>query len=233
MARYDNLSTQLQNTIYTNTGGDISGNVLRDQLIAFINTLGKGSNFMGILTDSNKPTSLPDGKQFYIGYNNSATALSVDLTAVGLGTLSITRTKIYVVYCDDNGWAAVDIASGISTLIPTNVNQLTGYDDLEHKEDVIEVEGSVVSIDDMASNTAYVIAQCTSLSINSYGYDTSSVKECIDLPETHIVVEAAADLTVAIPTGSMLKDGSSLNMENGGIYLITVKGIFWKVEKYS
>ena len=176
---------------------------------------------------------MPDGKQFYIGYNNSATALSVDLTAVGLGTLSITRTKIYVVYCDDNGWAAVDIASGIATSIPTNVNQLPGYDDLEHKEDVVEVEGSDVSIDDMQSNTAYVIAQCTSLSINSYGYDTSSVKECIDLPETHIVVVAAADFTMSIPTGSMLKDGSSLNMENGWIYLITVKGIFWKVEKYS
>ena len=232
MARYDNLSTQLQNTIYTNASGDISGNVLRDQLIAFINTLGKGSNFMGILTDSNKPTSLPDGKQFYIGYNNSATALSVNLTAVGLGTLSITRTKIYVVYCDDNGWAAVDIASGIATSIPTNVNQLTGYDTLLQKEVLEEYEGDA-AIDGLKSNTDYYVHDCTSLDISRYGYDTSSIKECIIYPATHIVVETASDVDMLIPYGSLLRDGDSLHLDNNSTYLITVKGVFWKVEKYA
>ena len=120
MARYDNLSTQLQQTIYNNSSGDIKGNTLQAQLISFINTLGKGSNFMGILTDSNKPTSLPDGKQFYIGYNNSSTAISVNLTAVGLGTLSITKSNLYIVYCDDTGWAAVDIAAGLASAITPN-----------------------------------------------------------------------------------------------------------------
>lgn len=232
MARYDVLSTQLQNTIYTNASGDISGNVLRDQLIAFINTLGKGSNFMGILTNSNKPTSIPDGKQFYIGYNNSATALSVNLTAVGLGTLSITRSKIYVVYCDDNGWAAVDIASGIATSIPTNVNQLTGYENLQEKE-VFLKDGVNVTIDKLKSNTAYFLDGCDSLKVMDYDYDITDPQNVANLPETHLFVYANSSFVVTVPASSRLRSGDSLSLTGGEIYLITVKYNFWKVEKYS
>ena len=232
MARYENLSTQLQNTIYTNASGDISGNVLRDQLIAFINTLGKGSNFMGILTNSNKPTSLPDGKQFYIGYNNSATALSVNLTAVGLGTISITRNKIYVVYCDDNGWAAVDIASGISTSIPTNVNQLNGYENMQEKEAYIE-DGGNVTIEKLESNTAYYLNDCDSLDVLGYDYDIDDRQNTANLPETHLFVYVNSAFDVAVPAGSLLRNGDSLSLANGEIYLITVKCNFWKVELYK
>lgn len=232
MARYDTLATQLQNTIYTNASGDISGNVLRDQLIAFINTLGKGSNFMGILTDSNKPTSIPDGKQFYIGYNNSATALSVNLTAVGLGTLSITRTKIYFVYCDDNGWSAVDIASGIATSIPTSIEQLTGYEYLQEKEAYIEY-GSSVTIERLESNTAYYLMECDSLDVQEYDYDIADPQNAANLPETHLFVYAISDFDVQVPSGSVLRSGDSLSLTSGGIYLITVKCNFWKVELYQ
>ena len=232
MARYDTLAAQLQNTIYTNASGDISGNVLRDQLIAFINTLGKGSNFMGILTNSNKPTSLPDGKQFYIGYNNSATALSVNLTAVGLGTLSITRTKIYVVYCDDNGWAAVDIASGIATSIPTSIEQLTGYEYLQEKESYIDDGGTVV-IDKLESNTAYWLRQCDGIDVQDYDYDISEPSNTLNLPETHIFVEAISDIDVSVPSGSLLRSGDNLHLSSGEMYLITVKCNFWKVELYQ
>lgn len=232
MARYDTLATQLQNTIYTNTSGDISGNVLCNQLIAFINTLGKGSNFMGMLTNSNKPTSLPDGKQFYIGYNNSATALNVNLTAVGLGTLSITRSKIYVVYCDDNGWSAVDIASGIATSIPTNINQLTGYENLQEKEAYIE-DGGNVTIDKLESNTAYYLKDCDSLDVQNYNYDIADPQNTANLPETHMFVYAVSDFDVTVPAGSVLRSGDSLSLASGEIYLITVKYNFWKVELYQ
>ena len=232
MARYDILATRLQDTIYTNNSGNIKGNTLRDQLIAFINTLGKGSNFMGILTNSNKPTSLPDGKQFYIGYNNSSKTLSVNLTAVGLGTLSITRNKIYVVYCDDNGWAAVDIASGISTSIPTNINQLNGYEALQEKEAYIEY-GENVTIDKLESNTAYELKSVDSLDIIDYSYDINAPSLTLTLPETHIVVYCNSNFTIKIPSGSFLRDGDSLTLDAGNTYLITVKCNFWKVEKYS
>ena len=232
MARYDILATRLQDTIYTNNSGNIKGNTLRDQLIAFINTLGKGSNFMGILTNSNKPTSLPDGKQFYIGYNNSSTTLSVNLTAVGLGTLSITRNKIYVVYCDDNGWAAVDIASGISTSIPTNINQLDGYEALQEKEAYIEY-GENVTIEKLESNTAYYIKDCDSLKVLDYGYDIADPQNTANLPETHLFVYVNSGFDVTVPAGSVLRSGDSLHLESGEIYLITVKYNFWKVELYQ
>ena len=232
MARYDILSTRLQNTIYSNSSGDIKGNTLQTQLIAFINTLGKGSNFMGILTNSNKPTSLPDGKQFYIGYNNSATALSVNLTAVGLGTISITRNKIYVVYCDDNGWAAVDIASGISTSIPTNINQLYGHESLQEKEAYIEY-GKNVTIDKLKSNTAYYLKDCNSLDVLDYGYDIADPQNTANLPETQLFVYANSDFDVTVPAGSLLRNGDSLSLAARGTYLITVKYNFWKVELYK
>lgn len=232
MARYDTLAARLQSTIYTNITGDISGNILRDQLIAFINTLGKGSNFMGILTNSNKPTSIPDGKQFYIGYNNSARELRVNLTAVGLGTLSITRTKIYVVYCDDNGWAAVDIASGIATSIPTSVNQLTGYKTLQEKEAYIE-DGGSVKIDKLESNTAYYLKDCESLDVLDYGYDIADPPSTANLPETHLFVYVNSSFDVTVPAGSVLRSGDSLSLASGETYLITVKYNFWKVELYQ
>ena len=231
MARYDTLAAQLQNTIYTNSSGDISGNVLRDQLISFINTLGKGSSFMGILTDSNKPTSIPDGKQFYIGYNNSSTALSVNLAAVGLGTLSITRTKIYVVYCNDNGWAAVDIASGIATSIPTSIEQLTGYEKLKENETYIEGIENVI-IEKLESNTAYYL-RCNSLDVLGYDYNIDDRQNTVNLPETHMFVDAASKFDVTIPANSLLRNGDSLSLEVDKTYLITVKCNFWKVELYN
>jgi hypothetical protein len=60
----------------------------------------------------------------------------------------------------------------------------------------------------------------------------SSIKECISLPETHIVVVAAGAITVSAPAGSMLKSGQTWDLDAGNTYLITVKGIFWKIEQY-
>ena len=239
MARYDTLATTLQNTIYSNTNNDISGNTLRDQLIGFINTLGKGSNFMGILTDSNKPTAIPDGKQFYIGYNNSQTALSVNLAAVGLGTLSITNSNLYFVYCDDNGWAAVDIASGISTVItnvsnsiPTEVSDLSGSEYLRLIEGAAEDSGAII-IESLKSNTMYVFNECVSLDVQDYDYDLSDYTKALALAETHIFVSASETFDVTMPAGSLLRDGDDLRLLGGNTYLITVKGNLWKVELYA
>ena len=131
---YKNLKTSVQNSIYQNSNKSITGNVMQNVLLAIISTMGDNSMFMGILTDSNKPTAVPDGKQFYIGYNNSTTPLSVDLTAVALGTLTITQTNIYLVYSNGGAWSAVDIASGIGGIVTDNSNSID------------TIEGNVTSI---------------------------------------------------------------------------------------
>lgn len=134
MANYDLLKNALQSNVYQNSNRAITGSVLQSVLTAFINTLGVGSNFMGILSASNKPTGVVDGKQFYIGYNNSTTPLSVDLTAVALGTLTITQTNIYLVYSNGGAWSAVDIASGIGGIVTDN------------SDSIDTIEGNVTSI---------------------------------------------------------------------------------------
>lgn len=244
---YNNLKSSVQTAIYQNSNKAITGSVLQSVLLSVISSMGDNSMFMGRLTDSNKPSTIPEGKQFYIGYNGNLSALSVDLTAVGLGTLSITRRKIYVVYCDGTAWSAVDIASGLSSVmsdlstditnvsnsIPTNVNQLAGYDDLQHNEALEKMDGDV-SISALASNTTYYLLDCTSLAIADYEYDETVLPEITSLPETHIVIDTARnDFEVRVPSTYLLRDGDSLQLLRDSTYLITVKGIFWKVEKYA
>ena len=120
MANYDTLKNTLQSNVYQNSNNAVTGAILQNILMAFINTMGTGSNFMGFLSAANKPTGTVDGKQFYIGYNASTTALSIDLSAVGLGMLSITRSKLYVVHNIGGTWAAVDIAAGLAASITPN-----------------------------------------------------------------------------------------------------------------
>lgn len=232
---YSSLKNSVQGYIYQNSSKSITGNVLQSVLLSIITSMGDNSMFMGILTDSNKPSTTPEGKQFYIGYNSSATALSINLTAVGLGTLSITRGKIYVVYCDGSSWSAVDIASGLNALItsvsnsiPTNVDQLTGYDELQHKEAYIE-DGGTVTVDILKSNMAYYLKDVDALEIQDYDYDIYD----LNLPATHIFVNTVADIDMTIPSGSLLRDGDSLRLETGKVYLITVKCNFWKIELYQ
>ena len=124
MANYDTLKNTLQSNVYQNSNNAVTGAILQNVLMAFINTMGTGSNFMGFLSAANKPTGTVDGKQFYIGYNASTTALSIDLSAVGLGTLSITRSKLYVVHNIGGTWAAVDINEGVMSILGDTQNVL-------------------------------------------------------------------------------------------------------------
>lgn len=244
---YNNLKSSVQTAIYQNSNKAITGSVLQSVLLSVISSVGDNSMFMGILTDSNKPSTIQEGKQFYIGYNGSSTALNVDLTAVGLGTLSITRRKIYIVYCDGTAWSAVNIASGLSSVmsdlstditnvsdsVPTNVNQLTGYDDLQHNEALEKMSGDV-SISELASNTTYYLSDCTGLVVADYEYDETDLLAIMNLPETHIVIDTVRnDFDVRVPSTYLLRNGDSLKLLQGDTYLITVKGIFWKVDKYA
>jgi hypothetical protein len=136
-----------------------------------------------------------------------------------------------VVWSDGTGWHKQDLAAGLSAVIPTNVNQLTGYNTLQQIEGLEEYEGDA-AIDGLESNKAYVITKATNLIVSGYAYEVSSIKECIILPETHIVVIAESGITVSAPAGSMLKGGQTWELDAGNTYLITVKGIFWKIEQY-
>lgn len=231
MAEYDQLKSTLQSNVYQNSANAVTGAVMQSTLMAFINTIGVGSGYMGMLSSGNKPTAAVDGKQFYIGMNSGSTSVTVNCSSVGLGNIVITQRTLWVVWSDGTGWHKQDLAAGLSAVIPTNVNQLTGYDTLLQKEGMEEYEGDA-AIDGLESNKAYVVTNGTGLTVSGYAYDVSSIKECISLPETHIVVVAAGAITISAPAGSMLKSGQTWDLDAGNTYLITVKGIFWKIEQY-
>ena len=233
MANYDTLKNTLQSNVYQNSNNAVTGAILQNVLMAFINTMGTGSNFMGFLSAANKPTSTVDGKQFYIGYNASTTALSIDLSAVGLGTLSITRSKLYIVHNIGGTWAAVDVMAGLSATIPTDVNQLQGIDAYEPLATLNEdhYAGVNVVIDELAANTVYAIGQCDSLVVNNYEYEDTY--KSLKLPPSYIYVTVQNQFTIVPPVNYKLRAGDSLTLDAGETYIITVRGILWSVEKYA
>lgn len=232
MARYDNLVSTLQSNVYTNTDSYITGNRLQTVLNAFVNTLGKNSGFMGVLSESNKPTTTPDGKQFYIGYNTSTTAIGIDLSDIGLGILSIARDQIYLVYCDDNGWHSVDIMAGVSAAVPTSVAQLSDAADYATFPDTSKTDSSL-SISKLDANKVYWCDSCSSLIVSNYNYDSSDAESMALLP-TYIVLPAVAEsFVVEPPARYMLRDGDSLTLDADSSYIITIHGMFWKIEKYA
>ena len=231
MANYDTLKNTLQSNVYQNSNNAVTGAILQNVLMAFINTMGTGSSFMGFLSAGNKPTGSVDGKQFYIGYNASTTALSVDLSAVGLGTLSITRSKLYIVHNIGGTWAAVDVMAGLSATIPTNVSQLEGISAYELLAELDKNYSGEVSIDKLESNVVYYIDACTSLKISNYNYadDVNS----LTLPPTFIFVEPSSNLTIDITPTYKLRAGDSLTLDANKTYLITIRGILWSIEEYA
>lgn len=232
MALYDQLKNTLQTNIYQNSAKAVTGNILQTTLMSFINTLGEGSGYMGLLSSNNKPTAAVDGKQFYLGTNSGATAVSVDCSAVGLGTITITRSTLWLVWSDGTGWHKQDLSAGLAALIPHDVTDLAdheNYQTVEAKEDVLTGN---VTINELDSNTAYVCQNCESLTISNYGYNTEDATKWLPLHESHILVQTASNFTVQPPETYNLREGDSLGLENDSLYLITVKGILWKIERY-
>lgn len=240
MANYDLLKNALQSNVYQNSDRAITGSVLQSVLTAFINTLGVGSNFMGILSASNKPTGVVDGKQFYVGFSANGNTV-IDLSDVGLGgTFTIWKRNIYIIHNISGSWAAVDIAAGIAgtitavqNAIPTNVSQLNGIDAYEplavlDGDHYAEVK---VVIDKLAANTVYVIDQCDSLDIQSYEYEDTF--KSLNLPPSYIYVTVQNNFTIVPPSVYQLRDGDSLTLVAGKTYLITIRGILWSIEEYA
>lgn len=67
MSNYANLKSSIQEVIKTNGRNEITGQLLQTELLAMINTLGYGYQFMGVATTETIPGT-PDAKVFYIAY---------------------------------------------------------------------------------------------------------------------------------------------------------------------
>lgn len=65
MANYENLKTAIQQVIYENGNQEITGSVMQATLLAMVNSLGAGYQFIGIATPSMNPGT-PDQNVFYL-----------------------------------------------------------------------------------------------------------------------------------------------------------------------
>lgn len=69
MANYENLKTAIQQVVKTNGNNEITGALLQQSLLAMINSLGVGYQYVGIATTSTNPGT-PDAKVFYFAFAN-------------------------------------------------------------------------------------------------------------------------------------------------------------------
>ena len=229
---YDQLKNILEGRIYTNSTQLINGNYLRQQALeTMIDALGVNSGFMGLLTNANKPTSAVDGKQFYLGVNNSTTAVNVNLSGVSLGTVELTQSNLWLIWSDNNGWNKCDLAEGIADTIPQNVSDLADAANYITRTGKVESSGSV-TINALKSNTVYYLSNVTALAVLDYDYNVGTIEGYLN-PPTYIIVKAVADMTVNIPYGSITQNAAALAMLTGKTYLITVMGDMWKIELYG
>ena len=69
MANYETLKTAIQQVVKTNGNNEIKGALLQQSLLAMINSLGVGYQYVGIATTSTNPGT-PDAKVFYFAFAN-------------------------------------------------------------------------------------------------------------------------------------------------------------------
>lgn len=69
MANYETLKTAIQQVVKTNGNNEITGLLLQQSLLAMINSLGVGYQYVGIATPSTNPGT-PDAKVFYFAFAN-------------------------------------------------------------------------------------------------------------------------------------------------------------------
>lgn len=91
MANYETLKTAIQQVVKTNGNNEIKGALLQQSLLAMINSLGAGYQFIGVVTPATNPGT-PDQKVFYVANGKG--------TYTNFGGISITEDEVVILYYD-------------------------------------------------------------------------------------------------------------------------------------
>ena len=193
MANYETLKAAIQSVVKTNGNNEITGALLQQSLLAMINSLGSGYQFVDVATTATKPGT-PDQKVFYIANGKG--------TYTNFGGISITEDEVVILYYD-TAWHK--LLTGIASQaklseLETDVDELnsgvfndTNYSnniriDIEGKEyhdngyittDYVDIFGSVyfkIELDSSDVNTRVSVFNENKTFIDSYslnGYETS------------------------------------------------------------
>lgn len=95
MANYTILKAAISDAIKQNGNNEITGNLLQQQLLAMVNSLGAGYQFVGIALPTTDPGT-PDQNVFYIAYAPG--------TYVNFGGLTCDGKQVYILRSDQGGW---------------------------------------------------------------------------------------------------------------------------------
>ena len=125
MANYEILKTSVSDVIKTNGKKEITGALLQQTLMAMINSLGTGYQFVGVATPETNPGT-PDAKVFYIANGKGS--------YTHFGELEVTEDEVVVLYWDSmwhkvsTGIAREEILTELGKEIATKQNVLTDTD---------------------------------------------------------------------------------------------------------
>ena len=122
MANYETLKAAIQHVIKTNDNNEITGALLQQSLLAIINSLGIGYQFIGIATPTTNP-GIYDQKVFYIANGKG--------TYANFGGIEVTEDEVILLIFED---AWIKVPTGIAS----NSKLTTLFNDV--KTDVAALE---------------------------------------------------------------------------------------------
>lgn len=114
MSNYNNLRNGITSVVKTNGNNEITGQLLQNELLAMVTTLGYGYQYMGVANPATNPGT-PDAKVFYIAYQPGTYSNFGGTVVSGLCTLKY-----------DTSWRKEDIpvSGGGGTTFTPNAEDL-------------------------------------------------------------------------------------------------------------
>ncbi len=188
MANYETLKSAIQQVVKTNNNNEITGALLQQTLLAIINSLGAGYQFMGVATPETNPGT-PDyniayiaGNGTYPNFNNTTinNALLGILKFNGqwvVETISIpnifvqTTPKLYTLAEKEH--ARENIGAASESQVGENTRDIAGLKDQIENYRPIEIIGDVVNApdeEDLTTNSSNLLQFKNRSSLDGMGY---------------------------------------------------------------
>lgn len=116
MANYANLKSDIAGVIRTNTNEEITGDILQEQLLGMVDSLGAGFQYKGVATPTTAPGT-PDENVFYIA--------STAGTYTNFGSLVVAEGEVAILKY--NGSWAKEVMGAATAAQVTQLGQNVGY----------------------------------------------------------------------------------------------------------
>lgn len=187
MANYASLKAAIQEVVKTNGNNEITGALLQQSLLAMINSLGVGYQFMGIAVLTPTPTNpgTPDQNVFYIAsepgtYSNfSGIVVGDDEVAILKGTGS-NWTKETTGCVSNNGINILKqqlqlLKDAIEDYTPVEITNFTDHGYIRTSDQTIAVSGGVPVV---TSNNSYRCAVVSCVPGDIFIINAKSSRDC-------------------------------------------------------